>query len=258
MSMKIRNQQPDPGFRPRFWLAVAAAVLATLTGFAAGYAPTPVSADSPPVAADAASAAGITDSTGTTDITGDTGITEVTDTDGTGALPEGQAAGDAAADSGAGIQTHRRPIIIIVRPGQPCYPYPCPGYPYPNPCYDPNFPPFPQPPVPPPPGATVASTPAPGGTPVPPTPFPMPSPTAGGIASTLTYRVCPQAVKLIPQNIQDLAVSEPWRYYGYDERQNPNTPYHPMWNSYRTWLSLRDNNQPYSSCNLPLWKSGCP
>lgn len=248
MSMKIRNEHP----RPRFWLAVAAAVLATLTGFAAGYAPAPVSADSPPAAADAASAAGITDSTGTTQINDNIDISD------TVALPEGQTSGDAAVDSGDGIQNHRRPIIIIVRPGFPCYPYPCAGYPYPNPCYDPNFPPFPQPPVPPVPGATVASTPAPGGTPVPPTPFPMPSPTAGGIASTLTYRVCPQMVTKIPQNIQDLALSEPWRYYGYDERQNPNTPYHPMWNSYRTWLSLRDSGQPYSSCNLPQWRNGCP
>lgn len=78
------------------------------------------------------------------------------------------------------------------------------------------------------------------------------------MASTLQYRVCPQVTKRIPQHIQDLATTEPWRYYGFGELRNPSIPYHPLWNTYRTWLSLRDTGQPYSACNLPLWKSGCP
>lgn len=149
--------------------------------------------------------------------------------------------------------------IIIVVPGYPCHPYPCVGYPWPYPCYDPNFPPFPELPVPPAgtPGATVVP-PAPGATAVPPTPYPVPSPTPGGQAQGLNYRVCPQVINQIPQHIQDLATSEPWRYYGYGIRRNPNTPYHPLWNTYRTWLSLRDTALPYSPCNLPQWKSGCP
>ncbi len=223
--------------RRRALLAAATAIAALAAGFAFGIAPAPVSADNP---VEAAVDPQLSDSA---------------------ALPEGQVVGDTAASSDPATCCTRRPIIIIVRPGQPCYPYPCPGYPYPNPCYDPSFPPFPQPPVPPPPGATApppGPTTPPGATAVPPTPYPMPTPTPGGMASTLTYRVCPQVTGLIPQYIQDLAVSEPWRYYGYDLRQNPNVPYHPLWNTYRTWLSLRDSNQPYSACNLPQWRSGCP
>ena len=145
---------------------------------------------------------------------------------------------------------HRRGPIIIVR-----------GWDLRHPCGDPKqrrwpggprVPPPPQPPVPPP-------VPPPGATAVPPTAVPpMPSPTPGGQASTLQYRVCPQVVNQIPQAIQDLAVQEPWRYNGYGERQNPSIPYHPIWNNYRTWLSLRDINQPYSVCNYPVLKSGCP
>lgn len=142
----------------------------------------------------------------------------------------------------------------------PCYPWPCVIFPYPVRCYDPNFPPLPPPgpPVPPPGATAAAATPVPPGTSVPPTPFPVPSPTPGGMAATLTYRVCPQVTKRIPQYIQDLATTEPWRYYGFGERRNPSVPYHPLWNTYRTWLSLRDTGQPYSACNLPMWKSGCP
>ncbi|RIL08716.1 hypothetical protein DCC79_13090 [bacterium] len=142
----------------------------------------------------------------------------------------------------------------------PCYPHPCVVFPYPIRCYDPNFPPLPPPgpPVPPPGATAAASPPPPGGTAVPPTPYPVPTPTPGGMAATLQYRVCPQVTKRIPQHIQDLATTEPWRYYGFGELRNPSVPYHPLFNTYRTWLSLRDTGQPYSACNLPLWKSGCP
>jgi len=214
-----------PNQRPRWWAMAAALAGVALAGFVAGYAPASVRADSDgPQAAD------------------------------TSAL---HASGETVSGAPARPDHHGR--IIIVRP-YPCYP--CPGgYPWPNPCYDPNYPPFPQPPAPPVPGATAAATmppPPPGATAVPPTPYPVPSPTPGGMAQTLTYRVCPQVTRLIPQYIQDLAVSEPWRYYGYGQLLNPNVHYHPMWNGYRTRLSLRDNSQPYSPCNLPLWKSGCP
>jgi len=213
----------------RVLVATAAGLAMAFVGFAAGYAPAPAAraqeADVAPAPAqlDASAASAV----------------------------DGAAAG--------GPLNHRGRIIIVYPRPYPCYPvYPCPGYPYPNPCYDPNFPPFPGPPVPPPPGSTPAPTVPPGATAAPPTPFPMPSPTPGGMASTLQYRVCPQVKGTIPQHIQDLATTEPWRYYGFGELRNPNVPYHPLWNGYRTWLSLRDTNQPYSPCNLPLWKSGCP
>lgn len=91
-----------------------------------------------------------------------------------------------------------------------------------------------------------------------PTLAPPPTPTPGGMASTLAYRVCPQTTGRIPPAVEVHAVAAPWEIYGYGMLRNPNTPYHPMWNSYRTWLSLRNPNVPHSRCNPVVWKAGCP
>jgi len=103
-----------------------------------------------------------------------------------------------------------------------------------------------------------------GGLPVPPgatppaTAVPLPSPTPGGGASAVTYRVCPQAVSEIPADLQARALAEPWTIYGYNMLANPNTRHHPLWNDYRKWLSVRNLSLPYSHCNPAVWKSGCP
>lgn len=157
---------------------------------------------------------------------------------------------------GAQPDHHGGPIIIIdpwwpvLNPYPRHCPHPCPRLIMRYPCGDPAgaFLP-PAPPGVPNPGATPGPT---------ATLVPMPSPTPGGAASAQTYRVCPQVSKAIPQGVQDAAVAEPWRVYGYGQKANPNIPFHPLWNPYRTWLSLRDPRQPYSVCNLPVWKSGCP
>lgn len=91
-----------------------------------------------------------------------------------------------------------------------------------------------------------------------PTLAPPPAPTPGGMASTLTYRACPQTTGKIPPAVEVHAVAAPWEIYGYGMLRNPNVPYHPMWNSYRTWLSIRNPNVPYSRCNPVVWSAGCP
>lgn len=148
----------------------------------------------------------------------------------------------------------------------PCYP-PCPGIViYPSGCATPFAP------------APPEFTPIPGGPggptpPAPPPPIPLQaallqavpqqappiaSPTPGGAAAALEYKVCPQKEFDIPKVIQDMAVAEPWTIYGYGLKRNPNVPYHPMWNSYRHWLSTQNQNMPYSICNPAIWKAGCP
>jgi hypothetical protein len=107
----------------------------------------------------------------------------------------------------------------------------------------------------------------PGGLPVPPGVTPRPSPTslpsptpggpAGGAMST-TYRVCPQVEEEIPDHVKQHALAEPWSIYGFGKLRNPNTPYHPLWNSWRRNLSLRNFSQPFSVCNPAIWKAGCP
>jgi hypothetical protein len=129
------------------------------------------------------------------------------------------------------------PPIIIICPGCPPSPYPpCRGCPIVLPCP-------PDPLMPPPPGVP----------PPPPPPTPTPGPATG-----LQYRVCPQVTGRIPQALEQMAVTEPWKFRGYGELRNPNVPYHPMFNTYRTWLSLENMNVPYHRCNPVVWKSGCP
>ena len=115
--------------------------------------------------------------------------------------------------------------------------------------------------------ATPIAPPVPGGLPIPPgttpqpSPTPLPSPTPGGPAGgamSTTYRVCPQVDEEIPDHIKQRALAEPWAFYGFGKLRNPNTPYHPLWNSYRRNLSLRIYHQPYSVCNPVIWKAGCP
>ena len=161
-------------------------------------------------------------------------------------------------------------------PGYPPRPYP----PYPYPC----FPPCPPgiivypsgcatPIVPPPPEVTPAPLPPGGPTPPAPPPIPLasggappvalqapgiPTPTPGGAAQGLEYKVCPQKERDIPKVIQDMAMAEPWTIYGYGMKRNPNVPYHPLFNTYRRWLSTSNQNMPYSICNPAIWKAGCP
>jgi hypothetical protein len=127
--------------------------------------------------------------------------------------------------------------IIIVCPGCPIYPgFPCNRCPIIFPCPpDPLLPP------------------APGMTPPPPPPTPTPGP-----AGLQTYRVCPQMTTAPPQAIQQMAIAEPYKFRGYGELRNPNVPYHPLFNTYRTWLSLTNFSVPYSRCNPAIWKAGCP
>ncbi len=115
--------------------------------------------------------------------------------------------------------------------------------------------------------ATPVAPPPPGGLPVPPgtTPrpsaTPLPSPTPGGAAGgamATTYRVCPQVEEEIPDHVKQHALAQPWAIYGFGKLRNPNTPYHPLWNSYRRNLSLQRFNLPYSECNPAIWKAGCP
>lgn len=133
-----------------------------------------------------------------------------------------------------------RTIVIPIYPGYPGYP----GYPVPPglplPCWRYGYGGVP---LPIPPGA--------------PTPKPPPTPTPGP-ATALSYRVCPQVVNRVPANIQQDAVANPYRLYGYGMLQNPSVPYHPLWNSYRTWLTLLDYGKPWSPCNPVVWKVGCP
>jgi hypothetical protein len=115
-------------------------------------------------------------------------------------------------------------IIVPIVPG---WPFPCPRWPS----------------VPPPPGV--------------PTPQPRPTPTPGP-ATGLTYQVCPQIVNKVPAAIQQEALASPWKVYGYGQRLNPNVPYHPLWNPYKTWLTILDYGKPWNPCNPIVWKAGCP
>jgi hypothetical protein len=62
----------------------------------------------------------------------------------------------------------------------------------------------------------------------------------------------------VPSAIQQQAIASPWTAYGYGMRLNPNVPYHPLWNPYRTSLTLLDYGKPWSPCNPVVWKNGCP
>jgi len=135
----------------------------------------------------------------------------------------GLAAG--ASSAGASSPSQRGYVVCPACP---------PWYPYPNPC-DPAYPPIP--------GL--------------PTPAPRPTPTPGP-ASALTYNVCRQMTKLIPAQVQADALANPHLSYGYGLLRNPNVPYHPLWNTYRNWLTLRNPNVPWSRCNPAVWKAGCP
>jgi hypothetical protein len=156
------------------------------------------------------------------------------------AFVAGYAHAQGAAPTGAGAQPACPgcpPGIIIICPGCPPYPYPpCQGCPIILPCP-------PDPLLPSPPGV--------------PTPPPLPTPTPGP-ASALQYKVCRQITGRIPPALEQMAVAEPWKFRGYGELRNPNVPYHPMYNTYRVWLSLQNMNVPYSRCNPVVWKSGCP
>jgi hypothetical protein len=147
-----------------------------------------------------------------------------------GAMNASQVAAQAQPDHCPGCP----PGIIIRCPT--CSPWPCHGCPIVRPCP-------PDPLLPPPPGV--------------PTPAPPPTPTPGP-ATGLQYKVCPQILTSVPAALQAMALAEPWRFRGYGELRNPNVPYHPMWNTYRTWLSVENMGVPYSRCNPVLWKSGCP
>ena len=67
-----------------------------------------------------------------------------------------------------------------------------------------------------------------------------------------------QAVVAAIAALEQMAVTEPWKFRGYGALRNPNVPYHPMFNTYRVWLSLENMNVPYHRCNPVVWKSGCP
>lgn len=127
----------------------------------------------------------------------------------------------------AATQRISQPIIIPHPPGWPLFP-----------CYGPGSMPWPTPV-----GAPTAQ--------------PRPSPTPGP-ATGLAYRACPQLGRKVPPMVQQQAVSEPWQLYGYGMLQNPNVPYHPIWNPYRTWLSLLDYGKPWNPCNPIVLKAGCP
>lgn len=235
------NQAPGPQPKRRRrramrFLAVAAAFVAAMHQGALAAPESTVAPDRAPV---------IGQSTGSVDDSSDRGLVPAIEAENSSQTPDG-----AQPD-------HRGGPIIIIDPWWPVLdplprhcPHPCPRMIIRFPCGDPAAALLP----PPPPGV-----PNPGATPGPTaTLVPMPSPTPGGAASAQTYRVCPQVSKVIPQGVQDAAVAEPWRVYGYGLKSNPNIPFHPLWNPYRTWLSLRDPRQPYSVCNMPVWKSGCP
>lgn len=168
-------------------------------------------------------------------------------------------------------------MVRAANGGQPLPGYPPnPGIPYPYPCYPPcpgiiYYPSGCATPFAPLPPETTPMPIPPGATPPAPPPLPLsmplvetlavqaiPSPTPGGAAQALEYKVCPQKAMDIPQVIQDQAMAEPWTIYGYGMKRNPNVPEHPLWNSYRHWLSTRNQNQPYSVCNPAIWKAGCP
>ncbi|MBK6767648.1 MAG: hypothetical protein IPG72_01155 [Ardenticatenales bacterium] len=151
-------------------------------------------------------------------------------------------------------------------PPYPCYQCP-PGYIYyPSGCATPFAPPPPEmTSLPIPPGVTmpppIGTAPATATAPLPPAPPPgagIPTPTPGGAAAGIEYKVCPQKQYDVPKVIQDQAMAEPWTIYGYGMKRNPNVPYHPLYNSYRHWLSTQNMNMPYSVCNPAIWKAGCP
>lgn len=120
--------------------------------------------------------------------------------------------------------TYPNPVV----PGWPGgYPFPCP--PWPTPAPQPGMP----------------------------TPPPMPTPTPGP-ATGLSYRVCPQIVNRVPAAVQQQALASPWTVYGYGMRLNRGVPEHPLWNPYRTWLTLLDYGKPWDPCNPVVWKAGCP
>lgn len=105
---------------------------------------------------------------------------------------------------------------------------------------------------------TPVPPPLPPGAPTRVPPTPVPSPTPGGMASAQTYTVCPRLASRVPMAVQQHALAEPWTIYGYNMRLNPNTPYHPLWNPYRTQLGLLNPNLEYHACNPVVWKAACP
>lgn len=162
--------------------------------------------------------------------------------------PIGSASADSAAMAVADLTAGSGAVADDWYPVYPCWN--CPpgiiiiGHPYPYYCRYPYYPP---------------GLPVPGTTPAPtPTLVPMPTPTPGGAATSVTYTVCPQIANVVPAELQALALAEPWRFYGYNQLRNPSVPYHPVWNTLRTHLALRDFALPYSRCNTVTWKASCP
>ena len=75
----------------------------------------------------------------------------------------------------------------------------------------------------------------------------------------LLPRMCPQIEGLVPQDVIDAALADPDSVAGYGELMNPNLPFHPLTNTYRVWLSLRNLGVPYDPLNNTLiFKAGCP
>ena len=54
------------------------------------------------------------------------------------------------------------------------------------------------------------------------------------------------------------ALADPGRVYGWGMPRNPNIPYHPIFNPYRTCLQLRNMGVPYHPVFNPLvFTAGC-
>jgi hypothetical protein len=110
--------------------------------------------------------------------------------------------------------------------------------------------PYPQP-------ATPTPTPLPPG-------FPTPVPTAtvpggGGGGGGPVPEVGTGLSSRVPQSVIDAAMANPQDVPGWNQLRNPNAPFHPVYNPYRTCLTLQNPNQAYHPVFNPVvFRAGCP
>jgi hypothetical protein len=84
-------------------------------------------------------------------------------------------------------------------------------------------------------------------------------PTAPAEQPSLTPVVCDVIRGRVPDEAVEKAVEHPEEISGWGELANPNVPYHPVQNTYRTSLTLQNRNVPFHPLNNSLvYKAGCP
>jgi hypothetical protein len=91
------------------------------------------------------------------------------------------------------------------------------------------------------------------------TPLPLPTATPAGAGGPGAPEVDPRVVGRVPVAAVNAALADPSRVRGWGVPRNRNLPWHPVFNPFRTCLSLRNPASPYHPLFNGLeFKAGCP